>query len=273
MPATPAWPPQSAVRLFVEMPLSAGLSAGLSVGATVIIGDAQAHYLLHVMRMKTGSVLKLFDDVTGEWAAEIVSVAKRDLTLLVTTHLCPREPVPDLWLGAALIRRGRFDFLTEKACELGVARFTPLITRRSVVDKVKPDRLRAQMIEAAEQCGRTALPLLDPETRFADWLGMLDGRTLFFADETGGSPAREAFAARRGPAAILIGPEGGFDDAERALARAYPHATAISLGPRILRAETAAIAAIAAWMAVAGDWSHSDGWEGWSTVTPDHRNL
>ena len=247
MPATPAWPPQSAVRLFVEMPLS--------LGATLTVDGAQAHYLLNVMRMKVGTVLKLFDDTTGEWAAEVVATAKRDITLSVTTHLRPREPVPDLWLGAAPIRRARYDFLAEKACELGVARFTPVLTRRAVVDKVKPERLRAQMIEAAEQCGRTALPLLDPETKLADWLTMLGDRTLYFADETGGEPARAAFAAHAGAAAILIGPEGGFDDAERALVRAHPNAVAITLGPRILRAETAAIAAVAAWMAIAGDWS------------------
>jgi 16S rRNA (uracil1498-N3)-methyltransferase len=247
MPATPAWPPQSAVRLFVE--------ATLSQGAVLTVDGAQAHYLLNVMRMKVGTVLKLFDDATGEWAAEVVATAKRDITLSVTTHLRPREPVPDLWLGAAPIRRARFDFLAEKACELGVARFTPVLTRRAVVDKVKPERLRTQMIEAAEQCGRTALPLLDPETKLGDWLAMLGDRTLFFADETGGAPAAGSFAAHTGAAAILIGPEGGFDEAERALVRAHPRAVAVSLGPRILRAETAGIAAIAAWMAFAGDWS------------------
>ncbi len=242
MPATPAWPPQSAVRLFVETPLS--------LDATLTLGGPQAHYLLNVMRMKVGAVLKLFDDATGEWAAEVIATAKRDITLSITTHLRPREPVPDLWLGAAPIRRARFDFLAEKVCELGVARFTPVLTRRAVVDKVKPERLRAQMIEAAEQCGRTALPALDPETKLVDWLAMLGERILFFADEAGGAPASESFAARPGPAAILIGPEGGFDPAERALVRAHPQAIAITLGPRILRAETAAIAAVAVWMAV-----------------------
>ncbi len=246
MPAFPAWPPQSAVRLFVDEPLMPG--------ALLTVGGAQAHYLLNVMRLKAGSVLKLFDNATGEWAAEVVATAKRDITLSVEVQLRPREPVPDLWLGAAPIRRTRFDFLAEKACELGVARFTPVLTRRAVVDKVKPERLRAQMIEAAEQCGRTALPRVDPETKLADWLSALGDRTLFFADEEGGEAAATVFAAHSGPAAILIGPEGGFDGEERASVRAHPRAVAISLGPRILRAETAAIAATAAWMAVAGDW-------------------
>jgi hypothetical protein len=138
MPATPAWPPQSAVRLFVE--------ETLSPDAMLTIGGAQAHYLLNVMRLKAGTVLKLFDNMTGEWAAEVVATAKRDITLSVTAHLRQREPVPDLWLGAAPIRRARFDFLAEKACELGVARFTPVLTRRAVVDKVKPERLRAHLL-------------------------------------------------------------------------------------------------------------------------------
>ncbi len=243
MPATPAWPPQSAVRLFVE--------TILGEGAVVTVAGAQAHYLLNVMRMKPGGVLKLFDDATGEWAAEVATVGKRDLVLHVVALLRPREPVPDLWLGAAPIRRARFDFLAEKACELGVARFTPVLTRRAVVDRVKPERLRTQMIEAAEQCGRTALPLLDAETRLGEWLAMIGDRTLFFADETGGAVAHESFATHRGPAAILIGPEGGFDDAERAAVRAHRGAVAITLGPRILRAETAAITAVAIWMAAA----------------------
>lgn len=246
MPATPAWPPDSGVRLFVETPLSDGLAFTLD--------GPQAHYLTHVMRLKPGARVRLFDDISGEWQAEITSVGKRDAALQIVAHLGPREAVPDLWLGAAPIRRARYEFTVEKACELGVARFTPVLTRRAVVDRVKAERLRAHMVEAAEQCGRTALPVLDAEMKLADWLKALDGRTLFFADEAGGAPARESFAAHPGLAAILIGPEGGFDDSERAIIGATPGAVPISLGPRILRAETAAIAAVSAWMAVAGDW-------------------
>jgi 16S rRNA (uracil1498-N3)-methyltransferase len=243
MPATPAWPPDSGVRLFVE--------TALSQGAAVTVAGPQAHYLTNVMRLKPGATLKLFDDATGEWRAKVDTVGRRDVTLTVGAQLRPREDVPDLWLGAAPIRRARYEFTVEKACELGVARFTPVLTRRAVVDRVKPERLRAHMIEAAEQCGRTALPVLDHEVKLADWLAMIGERTLFFADEAGGAPARDAFSAHLGPAVILIGPEGGFDDTERAAIRAVPHAIAISLGPRILRAETAAIAAVAVWMAVA----------------------
>ena len=240
MPATPAWPPESGVRLFVD--------TLLSDGASLTIDGAQAHYLANVMRMKAGMGLKLFDDATGEWLGEVTAVGRRQVDVRIVAQLRAREPVPDLWLGAAPIRRARYDLVAEKACELGIARFTPVLMRRAVVDKVKPDRLRAQMIEAAEQCGRTALPVIDAEVRLIDWISGLGARTLFFADEAGGEPAREAFLAHPGPAAILIGPEGGFDDAEREAIRAVPGAVRISLGPRILRAETAAIAAVAVWM-------------------------
>ena len=249
MPATPAWPLDSGVRLYVAQLLSAG--------AVVTVEGPQAHYLTQVMRLKTGATLRVFDDVTGEWRAQIVASGKRDVALSIDEHLKPREAVPDLWLGAAPIRRARYEFTVEKACELGVARFTPILTRRAVVDRVRADRLRAHMIEAAEQCGRTALPLLDAEMRLPDWVAAVVARPLFFADESGGVSARDAFAAHRGPAALLIGPEGGFDDGERAHLRQRPNTVSISLGPRILRAETAAIAAVAAWMAIAGDWSGS----------------
>lgn len=247
MPATPAWPPRSTPRLFVDSPLASG--------GQVRVDGGQAHYLLSVMRMKAGDPVKLFDDATGEWLAVAGVVGKRDLTLDVTEHLRPREPVPDLWLCAAPIKKGRIDMVAEKACELGVARIVPVLTRRTVIDRLNGDRLRAHMIEAAEQCDRTALPeLADPvklDTLLRDWP---EERALFFADEMGGAPAAPAMAAHRGPAAILIGPEGGFDTAERKAIRVVPQAIGVGLGPRILRAETAAIAAVSLWMAAAGDW-------------------
>lgn len=246
MAATPAWPPQSTPRLFVDEPLAPGARR---------IDGPPAHYLLQVMRLKVGDPVKLFDDVTGEWLATVAAAGKRDLTVDVTAQLRPREPVPDLWLCAAPLKKGRVDWLAEKACELGVDRLVPVVTRRTVVDKPNTDRLRAHMVEAAEQCDRTALPqVADPVKLPAflrDWPA---DRTLFFADETGGAPALDAMRARPGPAAILIGPEGGFDDDERASIRAHPQAVGISLGPRILRADTAAAAAVSLWMAAAGDW-------------------
>jgi 16S rRNA (uracil1498-N3)-methyltransferase len=242
MPATPAWPPESSIRLFTETPLD---------GLTELrIDGAQAHYLISVMRVKAGTRIKLFDNISGEWLAEVAMLGKRDVIVMVLGHLRPREVVADLWLAAAPIRRARYDWVAEKACELGVARFIPVLTRRAVVDKVKDDRLRAHMIEAAEQCGRTALPEVAAQIRLTDWLKTLDGRTLFFADEAGGEALARAIAAHPGPAAILIGPEGGFDETERSAILATQSAVAVSLGNHILRADTAAVAAVSVWMAL-----------------------
>jgi len=248
MAATPAWPPRSAPRLYVE--------AALGSGVTVPVEGNAAHYLLSVMRVRDGDTVLLFDGVSGEWAAHAEQVRKRDLVLRCEAQTRPLETVPDFWLCAAPIKKGRIDLVAEKACELGVARLVPVRTERSVVDKVKDERLRAHLVEAAEQCGRTALPDLADLTPLPALLaGWPAGRALFFADETGGRAMSAAFAAHPGPAALLVGPEGGFTPAERSLILACPQAVPISLGPRILRAETAAIAATACWMASNGDWS------------------
>jgi 16S rRNA (uracil1498-N3)-methyltransferase len=161
------------------------------------------------------------------------------------------ETIPDVWLAFAPVKRARIDWLVEKATELGAARLIPVTTQRTVVERLNLDRLRAHIIEAAEQCGRTILPELAEPLPLAQFLR--DGtRALYFADESGGEPAASAFLP--GAATILTGPEGGFSDDERTAIRAAPNAIAISLGPRILRAETAALAALAAYMTVAGDW-------------------
>ena len=245
MVATPAWPPASLPRLYVDQALADG--AGLT------LDGVPANYLAGVLRLKAGDQIKLFDDRTGEWLAELTDVGRRRVALTLVRHLREREPVPDLWLLFAPIKRGRIDWLVEKATELGVARLVPVTTQRTIVDRLNLDRLRAHSIEAAEQCERTALPVLEAPIaltqRLADWPA---GRTLFFADEAGGAPL--AAAARPGPAAILIGPEGGFRDSERAAIGALEQAKPVSLGPRILRADTAAIAAISLWMSAAGDW-------------------
>ena len=247
MPATPAWPPRSAPRLFVATPLAKD-------GSVAVEGN-QAHYLAKVMRVGEGDVVILCDDISGEWAAQVVSVGKRDVVLEPAEKLRDREPVPDFWLCAALLKKDRFDLVLEKASELGVRRIQPVLARRCVADKLNLERARTIVTEAAEQCARTALPELAEPRRLdallRDWPAE---RALFFADELGGDPAAAAFAAHSGPAALLIGPEGGFDEAERAAVRALPQARPVGLGPRILRGETAAIAATALWMASAGDW-------------------
>jgi 16S rRNA (uracil1498-N3)-methyltransferase len=245
MPATPAWPPASLPRLYVAGTLSDGMSLTLE--------GPQANYLAAVLRLGPGAQVKLFDNRTGEWLAEIAEAGKKRVQLQLVRHLREREPVPDLWLLFAPIKRGRIDWLVEKATELGAARLMPVITRRTVVDRVKDERLFAHAIEAAEQCDRTALPeLAEPQKLDALLKVWPADRTLFFADENGGEPLAEV--AKPGPAAILIGPEGGFTDEERAAIRAIPQARPVSLGPRILRADTAALAALALWMAAAGDW-------------------
>lgn len=247
MPATPAWPPKSAPRLFVSGPLAEG--------ETVALDGGQAHYLAKVMRVSPGDAVVLCDDVTGEWLARVSEAGKRDVVLAVEQQLRMREAVPDFWLCAALLKKPNFDLVLEKATELGAARIQPVLTRRCVADKLNLDRARAAVTEAAEQCARTALPELEQPIKLDALLrAWPETRSLFFADETGGEPAALAFSAHSGPAALLVGPEGGFDDAERAAVRAMPQARAISLGPRILRGETAAIAATALWMASAGDW-------------------
>lgn len=245
MPATPAWPPKSLPRLFVVTPLAAGTQVELDA--------VQANYLGNVMRLNEGSRLLVFDGISGEWLAEVAEAGKRRMALAVIEPTRPQESVPDLWLAFAPVKKGRVDWLVEKAIELGVARLLPVVTQRTIVGKLNIERMRAHIVEAAEQCGRTALAEIDPPVKLDALLKSRDpARALYFADESGGDPAATAFEP--GPALILTGPEGGFTPDEAALVRAAPNSKPISLGPRILRAETAALAAVSMWMAAAGDW-------------------
>lgn len=244
MPAIPAWPPKSLPRLFIREPLGEG--------AAIELDREQANYLGNVMRLGQGAELLLFDGKSGEWLAQVAEAGKKRMALQVVRRTREPEEVPDVWLAFAPVKRAQTDWLVEKATELGVARLVPVITQRTIVDRVKVERLQAIAIEAAEQCGRTMLPEIADPLPLRTFLQRNDGRTLYFADEKGGEAAASAFAP--GPATILTGPEGGFNEDERALVRDAPGAVAISLGPRILRAETAALAALAAWMALAGDW-------------------
>ena len=245
MPATPAWPPKSLPRLFVR--------AALGESARVELDAAQANYLGNVLRLKEGSELLLFDGRSGEWLARIAEAGRKRMRLRVERRTRDPEAIPDVWLAFAPIKRTQTDWLAEKATELGAARLIPVMTQRTVAERVRLERLQAIAIEAAEQCGRTILPDISEPLPLAHFLQHRDpARTLYFADETGGEPSGSAFAP--GPAVILAGPEGGFTGEERDAVRSTPNSIAISLGPRILRAETAALAALAAWMSAVGDW-------------------
>ena len=245
MPATPAWPPKSMPRLFVRTPLANG--------AAVELDAKQANYLGNVMRLGEGEHVLLFDGASGEWIARIAEAGRKRMTLVAEDRTREQEKVPDCWLAFAPVKRAQTDWLVEKATELGIARFIPVLTQRTIVERVRLERLEAIAIEAAEQCNRTSVPALAEPQPLSAFLKSSDpGRTVYFADEGGGEPAARAF--RPGPATILTGPEGGFTDEERAAIRASSNAIAISLGPRILRAETAALAAVTTYMALAGDW-------------------
>ena len=245
MPAIPAWPPRSLPRLFVRTPLGEG--------ARVELDPAQANYLGNVLRLKESGELLLFDGRSGEWLGRIAEAGKKRMALAVERQTREPEVIPDVWLAFAPVKRAQTDWLIEKATEPGVARLIPVMTQRTIAERVRLDRLEAIAIEAAAQCGRTLLPDISEPLPLAHFLQHRDpSRTLYFADESGGEPTGHAFAP--GPTVILTGPEGGFTNDEREAVRSTPNCVAISLGPRILRAETAALAALAAWMSAVGDW-------------------
>lgn len=244
MPATPAWPPKSLPRLFVGNPLGEGVVLALEA--------AQANYLGNVLRLGTGAELLVFDGASGEWLARIAEASKKRMTLVIDRQTREPESIPDVWLAFAPVKRAQTDWLVEKATELGAARLMPVMTQRTVAERVRLDRLESIVIEAAEQCGRTRLPEIAEPVQLNRFVAERDpARHFYFADEGGGEPAAPAF--RGGPAVILVGPEGGFTEEERTFVRGAG-AVPISLGPRVLRAETAALAALSAYMAVAGDW-------------------
>jgi 16S rRNA (uracil1498-N3)-methyltransferase len=234
------------LRLYVE--------ASLHEGAPVPASDAQAHYLLHVMRAKPGMRVSLFNGRDGEWLAEINALSKRGVTMTCLREAAPQADVPDLWLAFAPIKKIPADYLVQKATELGVALLQPVMTHRTIVSRINLERMAANAIEAAEQSERLSVPAVREAVSLpkllADWP---KERTLYFCDESGDAEPL-AKIAKSAPAAILTGPEGGFDDSERALLRAQSFVMPVTLGPRILRADTAALAALAIWQAAVGDW-------------------
>jgi 16S rRNA (uracil1498-N3)-methyltransferase len=233
------------VRLYVAAPLGPG--------AAVAVDEGQAHYLLNVMRAKAGDRVTLFNGQDGEWLAGIAEARKRAVVLRCVSRIGPQVEVPDLWLAFAPIKKTPADYLVQKAAELGVRALLPVFTRRTIVTRVNSERMRANAVEAAEQSGRLSVPTVAEPVSFdrllTDWPKQ---RRLYFCDE-GGEAAPLAAVARPGPAAILTGPEGGFDPSERAALRALDFVVPVTLGPRILRADTAALAALAIWQSVAGD--------------------
>ena len=235
------------VRLYVEHPLGAGQCVPLT--------REQAHYLFGVMRLGAGDAVALFNGRDGEWRAEVAEAGKRGGTLRAVGQTLPLRPPPDLWLLFAPIRKARTDFIVEKATEMGAARILPVQTEFTNADRIRRDRLRAHAVEAAEQCGGTYVPEVAELRRLPalldDWPG---DRRLMFCDEALAGEGRGLAAAPPGPWAILIGPEGGFSDAERARLAALPQTAAVSLGPRVLRADTAAVAALTMWQMALGDW-------------------
>lgn len=236
------------IRLFVPNDLSAG--------AGVVPTVDQSRYLTSVMRLSVGAELLLFNGRDGEWRATIVEATKRGCLLKAEEQTRPMHLGPDLDLIIAMVKRGRVETIVEKAAELGARRVRLTITRRTNVDFVKLGRLDAIAMEAAEQTGRLDVPeVADPEKLDKILDGWDPARRLVFCDEGGDArPAIEALAGTGGPAAILIGPEGGFAPEERERLRGLSFVTAVSLGPRILRADTAAISAMTLWQAAAGDW-------------------
>lgn len=241
------------IRLYVEAPLGPG--------ADVALDPAQAHYLFAVMRLAPGARLAIFNGRDGEWIAEVSAAGKRTGSLSVVAPGQPQRPAPDVWLLFAPIKKARTDFIVEKAAELGAARIQPVFTRFTNAERLRPERLRAHAIEAAEQCGETNVAeVADPVKLSALLDGWDPARRIMFCDEARQArPAAEALAAAGpGPWAILIGPEGGFSEEEGARLRGLPCVLPVTLGPRILRADTAACAALAVWQATLGDWPATD---------------
>jgi 16S rRNA (uracil1498-N3)-methyltransferase len=244
--------PGGKLRLYVESALSEGMGVKTS--------SAHAHYLLRVMRAKDGDHVSVFNGIDGEWRSRISLIGERDCELICEKLVAKQRDVPDVWLIFAPIKRIPADYVTQKATELGVRALQPVVTHRTIARRVNVERMRANAVEAAEQSGRLTVPEvrapIDLPSLLSSWT---KDRRLVFCDEAGGAPPiAEALLSQKKNLrswAILTGPEGGFDEDERAAIRACPFTLAVSLGPRIMRADTAALAALSIWQASRGDWA------------------
>ena len=237
------------IRLYVDHPLGAGQSIPLE--------KEQAHYLFGVMRQRLGGAVALFNGRDGEWQAEITEAGKRGGTLTCVTQSKPLQMPPDLWLLFAPIKKARTDFIVEKAAEMGAARILPVGTEYTNSERIRQDRLQAHAVEAAEQCGGTYVPQVDELQKLSRLLDHWPTeRQLMFCDEAEVGNALQLAAQdhKDAPWAIVIGPEGGFSEKERKRLHAMEQAHVVSLGPRILRADTAAVAAMTLWQQALGDW-------------------
>lgn len=239
---------QAKIRLYVDQPLAAG--------QPVAVGADQANYLFNVMRLQPGAAVALFNGRDGEWLARVEQAGKRAGILRAEAQSAPLMLPPDLWLLFAPIKKARTDFIVEKAVEMGVARILPVQTRHTNSERIRQDRLQAHAVEAAEQCGATFVPevaeLVALDRLLAGWPA---DRRILWADETlAGARAALEGQPQGQPWAILIGPEGGFSADEQKRLRALPPVVPVALGPRILRADTAAVAALTLWQTVLGDW-------------------
>lgn len=239
----------AAPRLFLEAPLAAG--------ARVALDRAQANYLLNVLRLGPAADVLAFNGRDGEWRMQVQPEGRKSATLLALSQTRPQTPLPDLVYLFAPLKHARLDYMAQKAVEMGAGSLRPVLTRRTQAGRVNLDRMRANAVEAAEQCGILALPEVRAEEKLEAALAALEpNRVLVFCDEDApiADPIAALAAAPPGPLAVLIGPEGGFDPSERDVLMARERIVRLSLGPRILRADTAAVAALAVVQAVRGDW-------------------
>lgn len=235
------------VRLYVDHPLGATQPVPLT--------REQAHYLFGVMRLSVGDAVALFNGQDGAWQAKVAEAGKRGGILVCETLIAPQTEPPDLWLLFAPVKKARTDFIVEKAVEMGARRIVPVATDYTNSERIRQDRQQAHAVEAAEQCGGVYVPEVAPLVKLSallsDWPA---DRNLMFCDETAAGAQYTLGDAPKGPWAILIGPEGGFSPAERDRLSALDFSYTVSLGPRILRAETAAVAAMTLWQTHLGDW-------------------